>query len=256
MSETSSKLLAAVAGLIAVLVLGALLLTKLGEMTLERATRIGVLEKTIEDASKDLDAALVDAAEVKDRLIELQKETDMQAEKVETTKESIDKLVDSITNADGTESKEKLDTVRLLIEELGESDSSSILLSLKNEATKPQPHYFSGSLASPLEWMAAAVAKEDYTGFCQSLQKEYVSHTRIKHNHYSNRKGNGYFYKDWYYVGSEFCSGDQLYWTNNSEKKDKDYQYAVRIYSGQCGCCIDTQHASWGMESAAIVWCQ
>jgi hypothetical protein len=116
------------------------------------------------------------------------------------------------------------------------------------------PYYFHGAFATPTEWMADVIMNGKYERFCQAIGRDYVKAETLQ-AHYHTGKGNGYFYKGWYYVGRRFCDTDTHVWGPG----DTDNPYNVWIYNGNCGCCIDRSDGSsdqWTYERSAIIWCK
>lgn len=117
-----------------------------------------------------------------------------------------------------------------------------------------QPYYFYGSLATPTEWMADVIFNGNYARFCQAIGRTY-SRAETLTAHYTEYpehprgKGNGYFYKDWYYVGARindvdthmYGNGDPLNLYNVWKLTGPDYPYTL---------------VSWTYERSAIIWCK
>ena len=117
-----------------------------------------------------------------------------------------------------------------------------------------QPHYFYGSLATPTEWMADVIFNGNYARFCQAIGRTY-SRAETLTAHYTEfpsharGKGNGYFYKNWYYVGNRindvdthmYGNGDPLDPYNVWKLTGPDYPYTLIM---------------WTFERSAIIWCK
>jgi hypothetical protein len=116
------------------------------------------------------------------------------------------------------------------------------------------PYYFYGSLATPTEWMADVIFNGNYARFCQAIGRTY-SRAETLTAHYTEYpsaprgKGNGFFYKDWYYVGQRVNDIDIHIYGNGDPI---DY-YNVWKYNG-------SQYAmtvlTWTFERSAIIWCK
>jgi len=117
-------------------------------------------------------------------------------------------------------------------------------------------YYFTGSFATPTEWMADVIFNGNYKRFCEAIDKTYVKAQALQ-DHYQINKGNGHFYPGWYYAGVRYCGSDTLVWSKGNGKPDNAYN--IWRYSGKCGCCIDQKEISgtkWTFERSAIIWCK
>jgi hypothetical protein len=121
------------------------------------------------------------------------------------------------------------------------------------QKTDVMAYYFTGSFATPTEWMADVIFNGNYKRFCEAIDKTYVK-AQLLQKHYHIGKGNGHFYSGWYYVGNRYCESDTHVW---SQGKPED-NYNVWRYSGKCGCCIEQQAGKtrWTFEISAIIWCK
>lgn len=116
-----------------------------------------------------------------------------------------------------------------------------------------QPYYFYGALATPSEWMADVIFNGNYTRFCESIGQTY-SRAETLTAHYTEAvgikgRGNGFFYLDWYYVGTRVDPSDLHYYGNGSPEDP----YNVWIYKGAQ---YAVTSAGWTFERNAIIWCK
>lgn len=116
-----------------------------------------------------------------------------------------------------------------------------------------QPYYFYGALATPTEWMADVIFNGNYRRFCEAIGRNY-SRAETLTEHYtegydSKGRGNGFFYKDWYYVGTRVDVGDTHIYGNGTPEDP----YNVWKYNGGFGHAVT--YASWTFERSAIIWC-
>lgn len=118
------------------------------------------------------------------------------------------------------------------------------------------PFYFYGVFAVQSEWMADVIFNGNYHRFCDNIQMEY-SRAETLQAHFTEHhqdgsswhgRGNGFYYKDWYYVGSKFSPTDTFMYG------DPNTQYAVWKYNGDNGYAINTN--DWTFERSAIIWCK
>lgn len=119
-----------------------------------------------------------------------------------------------------------------------------------------QAYYFTGSLATPTEWMADVVFNGNYARFCQAIGRTFT-HAEELQAHYTEEnnsgftgRGNGFFYQGWYYVGSRYAITD----THVYGETDPNSPYSVWKYNGGEGCCIS--RSGWTFERSAIIWCK
>ncbi len=126
--------------------------------------------------------------------------------------------------------------------------------SITIEKLGEQPYFFYGSFATPTEWMADVIFNGNYPRFCQAIGRTF-SHAETLTAHYTEYpsaprgKGNGYFYKDWYYVGQRindvdihvYGNGDPADHYNVWKVNEPDYPYTVM---------------TWTYERSAIIWCK
>lgn len=126
--------------------------------------------------------------------------------------------------------------------------------SISIEKLGEQPYYFYGSFATPTEWMADVIFNGNYARFCQAIGRSY-SRAETLTAHYTEYpshprgKGNGYFYKDWYYVGNRvndvdihiYGNGDPADPYNVWKISAPDYPYTAVM---------------WTFERSAIIWCK
>lgn len=117
-----------------------------------------------------------------------------------------------------------------------------------------QPYYFYGSFATPTEWMADVIFNGNYSRFCEAIGREY-SRAETLTAHYTefpghNRgKGNGFFYLDWYYLGSKYNEADiHVYGSGDPDDFYNVWQYKGNQYSNTMD--------MWTFERAAIIWCR
>ena len=114
---------------------------------------------------------------------------------------------------------------------------------------QPQTHFYEGAFATPTAWEADLIYNKNYKRFCDALGKQYVSASELVH-HYHSSRANGYFYKDWYYVGPRFCADD----TGVYDAADPANPYSVWKYNGNCGCCVPS--TNWTIEVRALITCK
>jgi hypothetical protein len=121
-----------------------------------------------------------------------------------------------------------------------------------------QPYYFNGSFATPSEWMADLVFNANYARFCEAIGRTFSRAEELQ-AHYTEPgpagstdmgRGNGYFYQDWYYVGSRYADSDVHVYGNG----DPADLYNVWQYKGGAGCC--GARNGWTYERSAIIWCK
>jgi hypothetical protein len=118
-----------------------------------------------------------------------------------------------------------------------------------------QPYYFTGALATPIEWMADAVFNGNYARFCQAIGRTFSRADELQ-SHFTDApatgigQGNGHFYTGWYYVGTRVDSADTHVYGNG----DPGDNYNVWKYNGGAGVAIS--RASWTYERSAIIWCK
>ena len=116
-----------------------------------------------------------------------------------------------------------------------------------------QPYYFSGAFATPTEWMADVIFNGNYHRFCEAIGRSY-SRAETLTAHYTEPytdegRGNGYFYLDWYYVGTRAVSTDTHIYGNGIP----DDPYNVWKYNGGPDYAMITRQ--WTFERSAIIWC-
>ena len=112
-----------------------------------------------------------------------------------------------------------------------------------------QPYYFHGAFATPTEWMADVVFNGNYERFCTAIGRTYVRADELQ-AHYHPDRGLGYFYNDWYYVGTRYCESDVHKWGDG----DPNSVYNAWQYKGECGNTPGGHGAT--RERSAIIWCE
>ncbi len=129
------------------------------------------------------------------------------------------------------------------------------LNAIEARPTEPAITYFySGAFATPNEWEADLMLNGNYGRFCQEIGKTFVSAKDVLKRHYNSGRGQGFFYKDWYYVGPRHSEVDTLYWAEDDAGKLPTSGYNVWKYSGQRGCCIQVEN--WTIELTAFITCK
>ncbi|MES2744412.1 MAG: hypothetical protein V4655_03250 [Bdellovibrionota bacterium] len=127
------------------------------------------------------------------------------------------------------------------------------LQSVKSKQAEGQAYYYTGAFATSKDWEADLIFNKNYGAFCKQLGKTLVRGEEIT-QHYHVGRGNGYFYKGWFYLGSRYCADDtHIYGTEQTGT------YNVWRYNGNCGCCIDrgsSDPTHWSMEMSAIIYCK
>ena len=118
-----------------------------------------------------------------------------------------------------------------------------------------QPYYFNGAFATQTEWMADVIFNGNYARFCEAIGRTY-SRAETLQAHYTEYpghprggRGNGFFYLDWYYVGSQYDPGDTHVYGNG----DPTDLYNVWKYKGGSGYANTLD--LWTYERSAIIWC-
>ncbi len=117
-----------------------------------------------------------------------------------------------------------------------------------------QPYYFTGAFATPTEWMADVIFNGNYARFCQAIGRTYSRADELQ-AHYTEPnlergRGNGFFYQDWYYVGTRYALTDTHVYGNGNV----DDPMNVWQYKGGNTCCVWKQ--AWTLERSAIIWCK
>jgi hypothetical protein len=116
------------------------------------------------------------------------------------------------------------------------------------EEAKPTVYIYEGALATPNEWEADLIFNGKYERFCQAIGKTYVEAKELV-SHYNPGRTNGFFYKDWYYVGPRICASDLFAYGNT----DPANAYNVWRYNEGCGCC---PNGGWTYERRALITCK
>ncbi len=119
-----------------------------------------------------------------------------------------------------------------------------------------QPYFVSGSFSTHQEWMADLIFNKNYARFCQVINRTFVRAEGVQ-DHYTEPpsiqrgRGNGFFYPDWYYIGTRYALTD----THIYGDGDANFPYNVWQYKGGNGCCV-WRSDTWTMEVSAIIWCK